>query len=152
MQQSLLVSLLILCNLDQRRIINITPTLDQDRQLCEQAGGCNFAPTAEEMGVGKGELKNLPDSLLSTPYSCTQVVPPHLRPQFCVWSSRPGHFQGVATIVTAIEPGYSLSEHILDRRMLNNWYSAVGEGFEFAGKIVACPTVREASGLAFEFP
>jgi len=96
MQQSLLVSLLILCNLDQRSYQHY-PTLDQDRQLCEQAGvDAIFAPTAEEMGVGElGRIYPTPTHLPP----CTQVVP------ICydlssVWS-RPGHFQ-VATIVTKL--------------------------------------------------
>jgi len=103
MQQSLLVSLLILCNLDQRRLSTLPHTLDQDRQLCEQAGvDAIFAPTAEEMGLGRGAGKVCDSySLLPTPvlrlspFAMTSVL----------WCSRPGHFQELLQCDKAIEPG-----------------------------------------------
>jgi len=97
MQQSLLVSLLILCNLDQRRLSTLPHVRPRSATLNRQGGGCNFAP-AEEMGWEGWEVYPTP-YLYSLP--CTQVVP------ICydlssVWSPRPGHFQGVATIVTKL--------------------------------------------------
>jgi len=89
MQQSLLVSLLILCNLDQRRL----STLDQDRQLCEQAG-VDFAPTA---GVGKGRGRS--DSLLSTPLPVLRLSPFAMTSVLCGRSDL-DTFR-VATIVTS---------------------------------------------------
>ncbi|MFM7558807.1 pantoate--beta-alanine ligase, partial [Cylindrospermopsis raciborskii] len=67
-------------------------TLDQDKLLCEQAGvDVIFAPSPEEMGIS-GKQEN----------QVTQVLPPSGMINGLCASYRPGHFQGVTTIVTKL--------------------------------------------------
>jgi pantoate ligase / CMP/dCMP kinase len=117
-------------------------TLEQDWQLCEEAGvDAIFAPTPEEMGIDR---KNIQESKV------TQVIPPSAMISGLCGRSRLGHFQGVATIVT------KLFNLVLPDRA----YFGQKDGQQLAVikrlvadlnlpvEIVACPTVREASGLA----
>lgn len=123
-------------------------TLDADRQLCEQAGvDAIFAPTAEEMGAisgagGAGE--NV------APHLLTQVVPPPDMTSVLCGRSRPGHFQGVATIVTKL-----LNLAMPDRAYFGQKdaqqlaiIQRLVKDLNLPVQIVGCPTVREASGLA----
>ncbi len=112
-------------------------TLDQDRQLCEQAGvDAIFAPSVQEMGV---------ESLHST-----QVVPPVSMTSVLCGTRRPGHFQGVATIVTkllnVVQPNRAYFGQ-KDAQQLAIIRQLVAE-LNLPVEIVGCPTVREASGLA----
>jgi pantoate ligase/cytidylate kinase len=114
-------------------------TLDEDRQLCEQAGvDAMFVPTAAEMGIGGEEL------LL------TQVVPPGSMTSVLCGRFRPGHFQGVATIVTkllnVVQPHRAYFGQ-KDGQQLAIIQQLVKD-LNLAVEIVACPTLREASGLA----
>ena len=114
-------------------------TLDQDRQLCEQAGvDVIFAPSAEEMKVG------IPST------SCTQVVPPASITSVLCGVTRPGHFQGVATIVTKllnlVQPDRAYFGQ-KDAQQLAIIQQVVAD-LDLPVEIVACPIVREASGLA----
>jgi pantoate ligase/cytidylate kinase len=69
-------------------------TLEQDQQLCEQAGvDAIFAPTPEAMAVPQ---KSIQESKV------TQVIPPSAMVAGLCGRSRQGHFQGVATIVTKL--------------------------------------------------
>lgn len=113
-------------------------TLDADRQFCEQAGvDAIFAPTAEEMGIKGHQL-------------LTQVVPPASMTSVLCGSTRPGHFQGVATIVTkllnVVQPDRAYFGQ-KDGQQLAIIQRLV-EDLNLSVEIVACPTVREASGLA----
>ncbi|MBD2387734.1 bifunctional pantoate--beta-alanine ligase/(d)CMP kinase [Cylindrospermum sp. FACHB-282] len=117
-------------------------TLEQDQKLCEQAGvDAIFAPTPEEIGVPP---KNIQESHV------TQVIPPSAMISGLCGRSRVGHFQGVATIVTKLfnlvqpdrvyfgqKDGQQLA---IIKRLVADLNLPV--------EIVACPTVREASGLA----
>jgi pantoate ligase / CMP/dCMP kinase len=115
-----------------------------DRQLCTEAGvDVIFNPTSESLNLG--------DEL-------TQVVPPaSLTSGLCGRSrsvsdreSRPGHFTGVATIVTKllqiIRPTNSYfgqkdaQQVAIIRKLAQDLY--------LPGRIVTCPIVRAASGLA----
>lgn len=114
-------------------------TLDKDRQLCEQAGvDAMFVPTAAEMGIGSEEL------LL------TQVVPPASMTSVLCGRFRPGHFQGVATIVTkllnVVQPHRAYFGQ-KDGQQLAIIQQLVKD-LNLAVEIVACPILREASGLA----
>lgn len=114
-------------------------TLEEDRQLCEQAGvDAMFVPTAAEMGMGGEEL------LL------TQVVPPARMTSVLCGRFRPGHFQGVATIVTkllnVVQPHRAYFGQ-KDGQQLAIIQQLVKD-LNLAVEIVACPTLREASGLA----
>jgi pantoate ligase/cytidylate kinase len=117
-------------------------TLEQDRLVCEQTGvDAIFAPSPEEMGVQQKIIEEL---------NVTQVIPPSVMITGLCGHSRIGHFQGVATIVTKLlnlvqpdrayfgqKDGQQLA--IIKRLVVD---------LNFPIEIVACPTVREPSGLA----
>jgi pantoate ligase/cytidylate kinase len=116
--------------------------LDQDREFCSQAGvDAIFAPSPEQMGITE---KNIQESKV------IQVIPPSAMISGLCGRFRLGHFQGVATIVTKL---FNLVQP--DRA-----YFGQKDGQQLAIikklvvdlnlpiEIVACPTVREASGLA----
>jgi len=117
-------------------------TLEQDRQLCEQAGvDIIFAPTPEEIGISS---KSREESRL------TQVIPPSAMISGLCGRFRLGHFQGVATIITKlfnlVQPDRAYfgqkdgQQLAIIRQLVADLNSSV--------EIIACPTVREASGLA----
>ncbi len=111
-------------------------TLARDCQMCEQAGvDVVFAPTAETLGIGA---------------VVTQIAPPATMTSGLCGRSRQGHFQGVATIVTKllniIQPNRAYfgqkdaQQLAIIQRLVND--------LNLPTEIVACPTVREPSGLA----
>ena len=113
--------------------------LEQDRLLCEQAGvEVLFAPTASELGI----THQSPDA--------TQVQPPASMISGLCGRTRGGHFAGVATIVTKllnlVQPnrayfGQKDAQQVaIIRQMVTDLNLPV--------EIVACPIVRESSGLA----
>lgn len=118
-------------------------TLEQDRHLCEQAGvDAIFAPAAEEIITEHGgETKPMP----------TMVVPPTSMTSVLCGRFRPGHFQGVATIVTKllnlVQPNRAYfgqkdaQQLAIIRRLVADLNLPV--------EIVGCPILREASGLAY---
>lgn len=117
-------------------------TLEADRLLCEQAGvDAIFAPSPEEIGL---EPKNIQDSIV------TQVIPPSAMISRLCGRSRLGHFQGVATIVTKlfnlVQPDRAYFGQ-KDGQQLAIIKKLVAD-LSLPIEIVACPTVREASGLA----
>ncbi len=135
-------------------------TSDRDRQLCEQAGvDVVFAPTVQEMGVGSSDSGvlsselDLKNSAPRTPHPAlfTQVVPPAAMTSKLCGKSRPGHFQGVATIVTKllnlIQPDRAYFGQ-KDAQQLAIIQRLVTD-LNLPVEVVGCPTVREASGLAF---
>ncbi|MGH7998518.1 MAG: bifunctional pantoate--beta-alanine ligase/(d)CMP kinase [Brasilonema sp.] len=117
-------------------------TSDQDQLFCKQAGvDIIFAPTPEEMGVAQ---KSGQESKV------TQVIPPSAMISGLCGRTRLGHFQGVATIVTKlfnlVQPERSYFGQ-KDGQQLALIKRLVAD-LNFPIEIVACPTVREASGLA----
>jgi pantoate ligase/cytidylate kinase len=117
-------------------------TLEQDKLLCERAGvDAIFAPTPDTIGIAE---KSIQESKI------TQVIPPSAMISGLCGSSRVGHFQGVSTIVTKlfnlVQPdrayfGQKDSQQLaIIRRLVADLNLPV--------EIVACPTVRELSGLA----
>ena len=112
--------------------------IESDRQLCDRAGAeVIFAPTAEEMGVEN--------------QTASRVVPPESMTSVLCGNSRPGHFQGVATIVLKLlqicQPqrayfGQKDAQQLaIIRRLVTD--------FNLPVEIVGCPIVREESGLAY---
>jgi pantoate ligase / CMP/dCMP kinase len=111
-------------------------TLEQDQHLCQTAGvDVIFAPAPNEM-LGEENL--------------TVVVPPlHLTDRLC-GQFRPGHFQGVATIVlkllNLVQPDRAYfgqkdaQQLVIIQRLVRDLNVPV--------EVVPCPIVREASGLA----
>ena len=111
--------------------------LEQDCQLCQALGvRVVFAPSAEEMGAVEA--------------ATTLVVPPTAMMSVLCAPLRPGHFAGVATIVTkllnAVSPTVAYfgekdgQQLAIIRRLVAHLQINV--------EIQGCPTVREASGLA----
>ncbi|WP_019499749.1 bifunctional pantoate--beta-alanine ligase/(d)CMP kinase [Pseudanabaena sp. PCC 6802] len=111
--------------------------LERDLQLCQDAGvDAIFVPNVSE--------------LLGTGAQLTAVVPPPAMTDILCGRSRPGHFTGVATIVTKLL-------HIVQPRRV---YFGQKDGqqlailrrvisdLNFPVQVIGCPTVRESSGLA----
>jgi pantoate ligase/cytidylate kinase len=119
--------------------------LEEDQQLCKQLGiDAIFAPTAVEF-YGN----HLPKSGIGN--NLSQVLPPATMTSVLCGRSRPGHFQGVATVVTKllnlVQPqrayfGQKDAQQLaIIRRLVADLNMPV--------TIVGCPTVREESGLAY---
>jgi len=119
--------------------------LEEDQQLCKQLGiDAIFAPTAVEF-YGNHLLKSGSGTNLS------QVIPPATMTSVLCGRSRPGHFQGVATVVTKllnlVQPqrayfGEKDAQQLaIIRRLVADLNMPV--------TIVGCPTVREELGLAY---
>ena len=118
--------------------------LDLDCQLCEQAGvEVVFAPSAEEL-YGKGYSQ--PDQQIAL----TQVLPPATMLSQLCGRSRPGHFPGVATIVTKLlnivqpERAYFGQKDAQQVAILQTLIADLNLPVE----LVPCPIVREPDGLA----
>ncbi len=114
-------------------------TLESDRQQCEAIGvDAIFAPTPEVLGIND---QGSPQTL---------VIPPDESTQNLCGKFRPGHFAGVATIVTKLfnivqpETAYfgekDAQQLAIIRRLVIDLNIPID--------IKACPTQREASGLA----
>lgn len=110
-------------------------TLEQDRAACEAAGGeLIFAPTSAEM-YPHGEQ--------------TRVIPGRLAETMC-GKFRPGHFEGVCTVVAKlfniVQPDVAYfgqkdaQQVLIIRRMVQDLCMNV--------RIETCPIVREPDGLA----
>ncbi|HAA30194.1 MAG TPA: cytidylate kinase [Cyanobacteria bacterium UBA8553] len=119
--------------------------LEEDRQRCEQLGvDVIFAPTVVELYGNR-----LPTS--ETDAQLTQVMPPPSMTSVLCGRSRQGHFQGVATVVTKLlnlgqpERAYfgqkDAQQLAIIRRLV--------EDLNLPVAIIACPIVREESGLAY---
>ncbi|WOD37962.1 bifunctional pantoate--beta-alanine ligase/(d)CMP kinase [Nodosilinea sp. E11] len=116
-----------------------TPELDL--HLCEQAGvDAVFMPTA-------ASLYGRPAPLAA---DLAQVTPPKDMVAVLCGPHRPGHFEGVATVVTKllnlVAPdrayfGYKDAQQLAILKR-------IAKDLHLPGRIVGCPTVREASGLA----
>jgi pantoate ligase/cytidylate kinase len=113
---------------------------EQDYQLCLETGvEVIFTPTLETLGMKAG----------SNP--ATVVVPPAPMTEVLCGAFRPGHFTGVATIVTKllqlVQPTVAYfgekdgQQLAIIRRLVADLHLNV--------EICACRTLREASGLAY---
>lgn len=116
-------------------------SLAADRLLCQQAGvDAIFAPTVEELYGQAQTSENL-----------TEVIPPVALTSVLCGRSRPGHFQGVATVVTKllnlVQPKRAYFGQ-KDAQQLAIVKKMVAD-LNLAVEIVGCPIVREDSGLAF---
>ena len=121
---------------------NYPRPLEQDCQQCQKLGvQVVFAPNQREIGIG-GDT----DSQSST----MTVVPPVDMTSVMCGKFRPGHFTGVATIVTKlfniVQPDRAYFG-AKDAQQLAIIRRLVTE-LNFPVEIVACPIVRESSGLA----
>ncbi|MCA1994511.1 MAG: bifunctional pantoate--beta-alanine ligase/(d)CMP kinase [Coleofasciculus sp. S288] len=119
--------------------------LEQDLRLCEQAGvDAVFAPTPVELYGNRWSMSNSGTQL-------TQVVPPTPMTSVLCGRSRPGHFQGVATVVTKLlnlvqpERAYFGQKDAQQLAILRR----LAADLNLPVTIVGCPIVREESGLAY---
>jgi pantoate ligase/cytidylate kinase len=118
--------------------------LEQDRQQCERLGvDAIFAPTVVElygMDVTSSDMS----------VEVTQVVPPPSMTSILCGRSRKGHFQGVTTVVTKLlnivqpERAYFGQKDAQQLAIIRRLVADLNLPVE----IVACPIVREESGLA----
>lgn len=117
-------------------------TLDEDCKLCQEAGvDVVFSPSPAEM---YGEERILSNDFL------TYVAPPYFYIDKLCGKSRPGHFDGVCTVVTKLfnitQPDFAFfgqkdaQQLIIIRKMVKD--------LNFPIEIIGCPIVREESGLA----
>lgn len=119
-------------------------TLEADLKLCEEAGvDLVFAPGVNEM-YGKGEQLRLSNDFL------TYVVPPFFYVDKLCAKSRPGHFDGVCTVVAKlfniIQPDFAFfgqkdaQQLVIIKKMVSDLNMPL--------KIISCPIVRDENGLA----
>lgn len=121
--------------------------LEKDCQLCEEAGvDILFAPTVQELypdapTAGGTEAQE----------NMTRVIPPPTMTSQMCGQSRPGHFEGVATVVTKL---FNIVQPTIayfgqkDAQQLAMIRRLVAD-LNFPVEIVSCPVVREESGLAY---
>ncbi|MBQ9245152.1 pantoate--beta-alanine ligase [bacterium] len=117
-------------------------TLEKDRELCDKLGAdIVFAPTPKEM---YGENKKLSNTDL------TFVCPPYNLVDCLCGKSRPGHFDGVATVVlklfNIVTPDYAFfgQKDAQQLFILKNMVKDLNLNLT----IISCPIVREDDGLA----
>ncbi|OCR00177.1 cytidylate kinase [Oscillatoriales cyanobacterium USR001] len=118
-------------------------TWDRDRLFCESAGvDVIFAPSAAELGIRNNANES---------GDLTTVIPPIAMTSVLCGKSRPGHFQGVATIVTKllniVKPDFAYFG-IKDAQQVAIIRRLVAD-LNLSVKIVACAIAREDSGLAW---
>lgn len=117
-------------------------TLEADLKMCEEAGvDLVFAPTSSEM-YGEGNI-------LSNDF-LTYVVPPFFYVDKLCAKSRPGHFDGVCTVVTKLfnilQPDFAFfgqkdaQQLVIIKKMVKDLNIPV--------EIISCPIVRDENGLA----
>ncbi|HEY9734652.1 MAG TPA: bifunctional pantoate--beta-alanine ligase/(d)CMP kinase [Trichocoleus sp.] len=116
-------------------------TLAADFQLCDQAGvDAVFVPTVEALyGVAETD-----------PSQLTQVVPPKAMTTVLCGRFRPGHFEGVATVVTKLlnivrpDRAYFGQKDAQQLAILRR----LAQDLNLPGELTGCPIVRAADGLA----
>ncbi|MEG3990614.1 bifunctional pantoate--beta-alanine ligase/(d)CMP kinase [Microcoleus sp. S28C3] len=130
---------------------------EQDRLLCEQAGvDVIFAPSATEMFGNQAVERTETEKTAQKQHieihlsSLTQVVPPPAMTSVLCGKSRPGHFQGVAAIVTKLLSLVQPTKAYFGQKDAQQLAIIRKLAFDFnlPVEIVACPIVREESGLA----
>ena len=112
-------------------------TLQQDAKLCEDAGvGVVFAPSVDEMYQDTKEL--------------TLVCPPYSAINKLCGKSRPGHFDGVATVVSKLFNITGCTRAYFGQKDAQQLFiiKKMVKDLNFNVEIVPCPIVREDDGLA----
>ena len=117
-------------------------TLDNDKKLCNKLGAdIIFAPSQKEM---YGENTKLSDN------EFTFICPPYNYVDCMCGKARPGHFDGVATVVVKLfnitTPDYAFFGQ-KDAQQLFILKKVVKD-LNLDIKIIPCPIVREDDGLA----
>ncbi len=127
-------------------------TLEQDCQLCEAAGvDVVFAPSAAELYGSELYGATATDTSTTSDRPCfTQVLPPESMMAVLCGPVRPGHFAGVATVVTKLlaivqpERSYFGQKDAQQLAILQR----LVQDLNLPATLVPCPTVREPDGLA----
>ncbi|MEM6427127.1 MAG: pantoate--beta-alanine ligase, partial [Cyanobacteria bacterium P01_D01_bin.128] len=124
--------------------------LEADRQICEAEGvDVVFAPAAEALYPSETHDSSEPNN--SNGLEPFQVLPPKAMLQTLCGEFRPGHFEGVATVVTKllnlIRPDRAYFGR-KDAQQLAILRQLIVD-LNLPGEIVPCKTVREADGLAY---
>ncbi len=112
-------------------------TLEKDAKLCEELGAdIVFAPSADEMYQDTKEL--------------TLVCPPYSAINKLCGKSRPGHFDGVATVVSKLFNISKCERAYFGQKDAQQLFiiKKMVKDLNFDVEIVPCPIVRESDGLA----
>ena len=112
-------------------------TLEKDAKLCEELGAdIVFAPSADEMYQDTKEL-----TLVCPPYSVINKL---------CGKSRPGHFDGVATVVSKLFNISKCTRAYFGQKDAQQLFiiKKMVKDLNFDVEIVPCPIVREQDGLA----
>lgn len=117
-------------------------TLNADLEICKTNGAdLVFAPTPSEM-YGEGNI-------LSNDF-LTYVVPPYFYTDKLCGKTRPGHFEGVCTVVTKlfniVQPDFAFFGQ-KDAQQLTIIKKMVKD-LNIPVEIISCPIVRDENGLA----
>lgn len=117
-------------------------TIDKDLKICEELEvDIVFAPTPKEMYGDKIKLSNTELTFVCPPYNLVDCL---------CGKSRPGHFDGVATVVlklfNIIEPNFAFfgQKDAQQLFILKKMVKDLNLNLE----IIPCPIIREADGLA----
>lgn len=112
-------------------------TLENDARLCEKlSADVVFAPSVDEMYQDTKEL--------------TLVCPPYSAINKLCGKSRPGHFDGVATVVSKLFNITKCTRAYFGQKDAQQLFiiKKMVKDLNFDIEIVPCPIVREADGLA----
>ena len=112
-------------------------TLENDAQLCEKLGvDVVFAPSVDEMYQDTREL--------------TLVCPPYSAINKLCGKSRPGHFDGVETVVSKLFNITKCTRAYFGQKDAQQLFiiKKMVKDLNFDIEIVPCPIIRESDGLA----
>lgn len=112
-------------------------TLEKDAKLCENLGvDIVFAPAVDEMYQDTKEL--------------TLVCPPYSAINKLCGKSRPGHFDGVATVVSKLFNITGCTKAYFGQKDAQQLFiiKKMVKDLNFNVEIIPCPIVRENDGLA----
>ena len=112
-------------------------TLEKDAKLCENLGAdIVFAPAVDEMYQDTKEL--------------TLVCPPYSAINKLCGKSRPGHFDGVATVVSKLFNITGSTKAYFGQKDAQQLFiiKKMVKDLNFNVEIIPCPIVRENDGLA----
>ncbi len=111
--------------------------IEADQRLCEQAGvDLLFTPEVVDLYGADGVV--------------TEVEPPEFLTRGLCGRSRPGHFRGVATVVTKLLNIVGPTRSYFGEKDAQQLaiVRRLAQDLNLPGEIIGCPIVREPSGLA----
>ncbi len=117
-------------------------TIDADKNICAELGvDIVFAPTPNEMYGEGNKLSNTELTFVCPPYNLTDCL---------CGKSRPGHFDGVATVVTKLFNITSPNYAFFGQKDAQQLYiiKKMVKDLNMNLTIIPCPIVRENDGLA----